>query len=81
MNDSEEVAAIKRLYDEWKTPWEAGDAAGVARYYSHDAIQLPAGAPDIVGRETFQALLETVFARFLVRGNSTEILEVETAGG
>jgi len=49
---AQEVAAIRRLYEDWKTPWEAGDAAGVADFYTDDAIQIPANGPDIIGTST-----------------------------
>ncbi len=80
MNETQAVAAIKRLYEDWKTPWEAGDANGVAGFYTDDTIQMPANEPDIVGREAFRASLEGVFGQFAVQGNSSEVLEAETAG-
>lgn len=80
MMGGQEVASILRLYEAWKAPWEAGYAAGVARFYTEGAIQMPAGEPDIIGREAFQASLETLFDQFTLRGSSSEILEVEAAG-
>jgi len=80
MKESQAVAVIKRLYTDWRSPWEAGDASGVSDFYTDDAIQMPAGASDIVGRDTFRVSLESLFKQFVVKGDSTEVLEVETAG-
>lgn len=80
MNESPAIAAIKRLYVDWKAPWEAGDAAGVARYYTDDAVQMPASEPDIVGRDAFRSSLEALFFQFKIHGDSTDVLEIETAG-
>ncbi len=80
MSDAQAIAAIKRLYEDWRTPWETGDAAGVANFCTDDTIQMPAEEPDIVGRDAFRSSLESVFAQFAVHGNSSEVLEVEISG-
>lgn len=80
MSDAEDVAAIKRLYEDWKVPWEAGDAAAVAAFYANDAIQMPANEPDIVGKEAWQSSLQAFFDQFTIKGNTSEVLEAEIAG-
>jgi uncharacterized protein (TIGR02246 family) len=80
MCESEAVAAIKRLYQAWKAPWETGDAVGIADYYTEDAVQMPANEPDIVGRDAFRVCLEALFNQFTVKGDSTEVVEVQTGG-
>lgn len=76
----DDIAAIKQVYDDWTLPWETGDAAGVASYYTEDAVQMPSSEPDIVGREAAQSSLQAVFDDFTVKGNAMDIQEVEIAG-
>ncbi len=80
MGKAENVAAIKRLYDDWKAPWEAGDAAAVAAFYADDAIQMPANEPEIIGKDAWQSSLRAFFEQFTIQGNSSEVLEAEVAG-
>jgi len=80
MSEAEDVAAIKRLYEDWKAPWEAGDAAAVAAFYANDAIQMPANEPAIVGKEAWQSSLQAFFDQFTIKGNTSEVLEAEIAG-
>jgi uncharacterized protein (TIGR02246 family) len=80
MNEAEDVAAIKRLYEDWKAPWEAGDAAAVAAFYAADAIQMPVNEPDIIGKDAWQSSLQTFFDQFTVKGGTSEVSEAEVAG-
>ena len=76
----EDIAAIKRLYEDWKAPWEAGDAAALAEFYTDDAIQMPANQPDVIGKDAWKESLEAFFDQFTVKGNSEEVLEAEVVG-
>jgi uncharacterized protein (TIGR02246 family) len=76
----DDVAVIKRLYEDWKAPWEAGDAAAVAAFYANDAIQMPANEPDVIGKDAWKVSLQAFFDQFTVKSDASEVLEAEVAG-
>jgi uncharacterized protein (TIGR02246 family) len=77
MNNKVDIASIKRMYKDWKKPWEAGDAATVASFYTTDAIQMPVGEPDIVGKKAWEKSLKSLFKTFKIKGDYTKIKEVK----
>ena len=72
-----DTTAIKQLYEDWKPYWENGDAEKVVSFYTDDAVQIPIGEPDIVGKEAARLSLEAFFKEFTIKGDSTEIQEVK----
>ena len=51
---AEDVAAIRRLTDEWKRFMLAGDFESLAKCYTEDTIVMPPGHLEVHGREAFR---------------------------
>jgi uncharacterized protein (TIGR02246 family) len=51
---AEDVAAIRRLTDEWKRFMVAGDFESLAKCYTEDAVVMPPGHPTVRGRDAIQ---------------------------
>jgi uncharacterized protein (TIGR02246 family) len=49
-----DVAAIRRLTDEWKGFMLAGDFESLAKCYTEDAVELPPGHPEVHGRDAIR---------------------------
>ncbi len=77
---SPDLAAIQRICDAWDAGWCEGDAPALAELYTEDAVLMPQGAPEIVGRETIRALYQQVFDGYTITGGGTR-LETEVVGG
>ena len=56
--DENDVAAIRRMTDEWLVAHGARDWEAVGRHYTEDAIIMPPMAPPIRGRSAIQAWFE-----------------------
>jgi uncharacterized protein (TIGR02246 family) len=52
-------AAIQEVTDEFVEAFLAGDFAGVASFYTEDAVLLPPNAPSVSGRAAIQEFLAT----------------------
>ena len=59
---NEHIAAISKLYANWRTAVEAGDIAGYVKGLHDDIRMMPPGAANIVGVKQYAAFLEPVFA-------------------
>jgi uncharacterized protein (TIGR02246 family) len=78
---SKDIAAIKKIYKDWKKYWENGDAKGVVSFYTDDVVQIPIGEPNyIIGKKALKSSLETFFKKVTIKGNSPKIHEVEIIG-
>jgi len=51
---AEDVAAIRRLSDEWLRFMLAGDLESLAKCYTEDTVVMPPGHPAVYGREAFR---------------------------
>ena len=51
---AEDVAAIRRLTDEWKRFMVAADFESLAKCYTEDAVVMPPGHPTVRGRDAIQ---------------------------
>jgi uncharacterized protein (TIGR02246 family) len=74
-----DVAAIRRLAEEWERAWEAGDADAIVDLYADDPILMPQHCPAVVGRDAIDALYRSVLDEYAVEGDG-EVLEIEVAG-
>ncbi|MCP5111644.1 MAG: DUF4440 domain-containing protein [bacterium] len=61
---AEDVAAIKMLENDRVTAYNAGDAAGVAAFYTDDTIQMPPNEPAVIGKEEIQSAGQRIFDQF-----------------
>jgi uncharacterized protein (TIGR02246 family) len=58
----EAEAAIRAQLDGWARAWNAEDAAGLAAYYTPDAVRVFAHGTVSTGRDTVRSLYERAFA-------------------
>ncbi|RMF69689.1 MAG: SgcJ/EcaC family oxidoreductase [Calditrichaeota bacterium] len=75
----DEKTAIENLYAENVAALIAGDVAALARFYTHDAIQFPPGAPPLVGWDAIRSSLEHELDGIALDA-TVEIVEVVIAG-
>jgi len=76
---AEDVAAIKRLTDDWHNAWLAGDADALAALYTDDPVLLPQNQPAVIGKEAIHSLYQSVFDEYTFEGGG-ELMEVEVSG-
>ncbi len=50
------AAEVEASNTEFEKAFNSGDAAGVARRYTEDAVLLPPGMPNVVGRDDIEAM-------------------------
>jgi len=76
---TEDIAAIKQLAEDWHAGWLASDAAALVALYADDPVLMPQNQPAVIGRDAIRSLYQSVFEDFTVTGGG-ELLEVEVAG-
>ena len=76
---AEDIAAIRRLAEDWQKAWELGDADALAALYADDPVLMPQNQPEVLGREAIHALYKSVLDEYAVEGEG-RILEIEVAG-
>jgi len=76
---TQDVAAIKQLAEDWHAGWLASDAGALLALYADDPVLMPQNQPAVIGREAIRSLYQSVFEEFTVEGGG-ELLEVEVAG-
>ena len=76
---AEDVAAIKKLIDDYLAAANAGDVSAVAAFYTDDAIRMPPNAPAKIGKEAIQSDVQTQLDQFTIK-LGLEVVEVEVAG-
>ena len=62
MNASADIAAIEKLYADWRQAVEHADIDGYVAVLHSDVRLMPPGADDIVGAASYRAFLVPVFA-------------------
>lgn len=72
-NDPGDIAALKAMEDAYIKAVNAGDAAGLAAFYTEDAVRMVSNRPPIEGREAIQAFYQNEIDMFA--GEEANVVE------
>lgn len=61
---TEDIEAIKRLAQAWRSGWLTGDADLLLSLYADDPVLMPQGQPEVVGKEAIRPLYEVVLKEY-----------------
>lgn len=75
----EDLAAIRRLADDWRTGWLNGDADFLVSLFGDDPVVMPQGQPAITGKETLRSLYQSVLKEYQFQSEG-ELVELEVTG-
>ena len=76
---NEDVAAIKKLAEDWRTGWDRSDTEALLSLYTDDPVLMPQGQPVVTGKNAIRALYQSFFKEFTVKGEG-KVVEVEVSG-
>ena len=76
---SEDVAAIKKLAEDWRTGWDRSDTEALLSLYTDDPVLMPQGQPAVTGKNVIRTLYQSFFKEFTVKGEG-KVVEVEVSG-
>ena len=77
--ESEDIAAIKQLAEDWRAGWIAGDAEFVLSLYADEPVLMPSGQPAIFGKENIRPLYEAVMKEVELK-SQYKVMDVEASG-
>lgn len=76
---SEDMAAIKQLAEDWRSGWLAGDADALIALYADDPVLMPWGQPTVFGKGAIRSLYQSVFKGYAIK-SQTKLMDVEASG-
>lgn len=76
---SEDIDAIKRLAEDWRSGWLAGDADALVSLYADDPVLMPWGQPVMFGKDAIRSLYQSVFKEYAIK-SQTRLMDVEASG-
>jgi uncharacterized protein (TIGR02246 family) len=76
---SEDLAAIRKLAEEWSSGWGRGDTEALLSLYASNPVLMPQGQPVVTGKDAIRSLYQSFFKDFTVKGEG-KVVEVEVAG-
>ena len=76
---TEDIEAIRRLAQDWRSGWLTGDAELLLSLYGDDPVLMPQGQAEVVGKEAIRPLYEAVLKEFDFRSEAT-LKDVEASG-
>ena len=76
---NEDMLAIKRLADNWRSGWLSGDADALLLLYTDEPVLMPQGQPAVYGKDAIRRLYQAVFNEVAIKSEST-LMEVEASG-
>jgi uncharacterized protein (TIGR02246 family) len=76
---SEDVAAIKKLAEDWRTGWDRSETEALLSLFTNDPVLMPQGQPAVTGKNAIRALYQSFFKEFTVKGEG-KVVEVEVSG-
>lgn len=76
---SEDVAAINKLAEDWRTGWDRSDTEALLSLYTSDPVLMPQGQPAVTGKNAIRALYQSLFEDYTVKGEG-KVVEVEVSG-
>jgi len=75
----EDVAAIRRLAEDWRSGWLAGDTSALLALFADDPVLMAWGQPAVFGKDEIRPLYEAVFRDYAF-GSATTLMDVEVSG-
>ena len=78
-NQTDDVAAIMKLNEDWRSGWHAGDVDLLLSLYGDAPVLLPEGQAAVVGKEAIRPLYSSVLKEVDVRGQGA-VMKVEVSG-
>ena len=76
---SEDLAAIKKLAEDWSSGWDRGDTEALLSLYTSDPVLMPQGQPVVTGKDAIRSLYQSFFKDFTIKGEG-KVVEVEVSG-
>jgi uncharacterized protein (TIGR02246 family) len=76
---SEDIAAIKQLAEDWRSGWLAGDTDALLALYADDPVLMPWGQPTVFGKDAIRPLYQSVFKEYAIK-SQTRLMDVEASG-
>ncbi|MDO8262052.1 MAG: SgcJ/EcaC family oxidoreductase [Gallionella sp.] len=76
---SEDIEAIKRLAEDWRSGWLAGDADALLSLYADDPVLMPSGQPAVFGKDAIRPLYQSVLKEYLFK-SQTRLMDIEVSG-
>ncbi len=76
---SNDIDAIRRLEEDWRTGWLAGDTDALLALFADDPVLMPWGQPAVSGKETIRSLYQAVFREYSFK-SETKVMEIESSG-
>ena len=76
---SEDIAAIKPLAEDWRSRWWAGDADALLSLYADDPVLMPWGQPTVFGKDAIRSLYQSVFKEYAIKSQA-RLMDVEASG-
>lgn len=78
-NHGEDLAAIRKLAEDWSAGWDRGDTEALVSLYTDEPVLMPQGQPVVAGKNAIRALYQSFFKEFAVKGEG-KVVEVEVSG-
>jgi uncharacterized protein (TIGR02246 family) len=78
-NQTEDIATIKKLTEDWRSGWHTGDVDSLLSLYADDPILLPEGQSAVVGKDAIGPLYRSVLNEVDVKGQG-KTMKVEVSG-
>lgn len=76
---TEDIEAIKRLANDWRSGWLAGDAEALVSLYADEPVLMPQGQPAVFGKDAIRALYGPVLKEYAFDSQS-KLMDVEASG-
>jgi uncharacterized protein (TIGR02246 family) len=76
---SEDMAAIRRLAEEWSAGWDRGDTEALLSLYTDDPVLMPQGQPAVFGKDAIRSLYRSLFEACSIKGDG-KFVEAEVSG-
>lgn len=76
---SADMEAVKRLAEDWRAGWLAGDADALLSLYADDPVLMPSGQPAVFGKDAIRPLYQSVLKEYVFKSDTT-LMDVEVSG-
>ena len=76
---SKDIAAIKRLAEDWCCGWLAGDADALLALYADDPVLMPWGQAAVFGKDAIRSLYQPAFNEYAFNSEN-RLMEIEVSG-
>lgn len=78
-NQREDLAAIRKLAEDWSAGWDRGYTEALLSLLTDDPVLMPQGQQAVAGKNAIRALYQSFFKEFTVKGEG-KVVEAEVSG-